>query len=218
MGVSGAIVACSRPPAPAAIGLLETMRQLTTAQVLSKEAVEGALEADLNTDTNASHEMVTFYTGGPRPGSRFEKTVKLIDLRVPTAQNDVMRDPFLTIELRDDAGITAGDVEQVLGRPGDIDVPEPNPRTSASYIYTLGPHRLWISVGHDSARSIRGVSVHRNEKGGENSLQDSLELTRSPHRRFEIVGSGATRAACEASAQPAAGSRRPSFPLYSWRG
>jgi hypothetical protein len=154
---------CSRSASPAAVGVLETMRQLTTTRVFAKEAIENALEADLTIDASKSHDMVTFFGGGPRRGSRFEKVVSLIDLRVPTPRNDVMRDPFLVIELREDAGITANDAKAVLGRPGEIDVPEPNGVTALSYIYAFGPHRLWISIGHGSGQPLHGLAIHRNE-------------------------------------------------------
>jgi hypothetical protein len=138
------------------------MRELTAAEVLSKEVVEKALGASLYVDAN-SHEMVTFLSGRPRPGSRFERTVKMIDLRVPTPRNDVMRDPFLTVELRDDAGIAVNDAEKVLGQLSEIDVPEPNGYTSLSYKYGVGRHQLWVSIGPEPARLLRALSVHRNE-------------------------------------------------------
>lgn len=146
-----------------AAGILETVRQLTVAQDLTKEAVQQAFDAQLAVDVSNSSEMVTFFSGGPRPGSRFEKTVKLVDLRVPTPQNTVMRDPFLVIELRDDAGITADDAEKLLGRPSEVNVPEPNGVTALSYIYAFGPHRLWISMGHGQNKPLHGLAIHRNE-------------------------------------------------------
>jgi hypothetical protein len=159
----GLAAGCSRPASPSATAVLETMRQLTVAQVLTKDVIQKVLEADLDIDTGGSHEMVTFFTGRPRPGSRFEKTVKLIDLRVPTPQNDAMRDPLLVIELREDAGITADDAEKLLGQPGEANVPEPNGVTTLNYIYAFGPHRLWISIGHGSSRPLHGLAIHRNE-------------------------------------------------------
>jgi hypothetical protein len=168
LGVLGSLLlgmcaACSRPASPSATSVLETMRQLTVAQALTKEAVQQAFDAELAVDVSNSSEMVTFFSGGVRPGSRFEKTVKLVDLRVPTPQNTVMRDPFLVIELRDDAGITADDAERLFGRPGEVSVPEPNGVTALSYIYAFGPHRLWIGIGHGSSKPIHGLAVHRNE-------------------------------------------------------
>jgi len=160
----GPDIGCSRPASPSAVAVLETMRQLTVARVLTKDAIEKTLEADLAIDANNSSEMVTFYLGRPRSGSRFEKTVKLIDLRVPTAQNTVMGDPFLVIELREDSGgLTADDAESVLGRPAELSVPEPNGVTALSYIYSFGPHRLWISIGHGSNRPLHGLAINRNE-------------------------------------------------------
>jgi hypothetical protein len=137
------------------------MRQLTVAQALTKEVVQQAFQAELAAE--GGNEWVTYYKGQPRPSSRFEKTVKLIDLRVPTPQNDAMRDPFLVIELREDAGITADDAEGLLGRPTEVNAPEPNGVTAISYIYTFGPHRLWIGIGHGPAKPIRSLSIHRNE-------------------------------------------------------
>jgi hypothetical protein len=168
LGVLGALLlgpcaACSRPVPPPAAAVLDTMRQLTVARALTRDAIEKVLEADLAIDAGHSSDMVTFYLGRPRPGSRFEKTVKLVDLRVPTAQNTVMGDPFLAIELREDSGVTAGDAESVLGRPPEISVPEPNGVTGLDYIYAFGPHRLWIGIGHGSARPLHGLAIHRSE-------------------------------------------------------
>jgi len=159
----GPCAACVGPVSPSATAILDTMRQLTVAKVLTKDAIEKVLEADLAIDAGNSSDMVTFYLGRPRSGSRFEKTVKLIDLRVPTAQNTVMGGPFLVIELREDSGITADDAESVLGRPTELNVPEPNGVTTSSYIYTFGPHRLWISIGHGSNRPLHGLAINRNE-------------------------------------------------------
>jgi hypothetical protein len=159
----GPDIGCSRPASPADTAVLETMRQLTVAQVLTKDAIERTLEADLAIDANNSSEMVTFYLGRPRSGSRFEKTVKLIDLRVPTAQNTVMGDPFLVIELHEGGGLTADDAERVLGRPSEVNVPEPNDVTALSYIYAFGPHRLWISMGHGQNKPLHGLAINRNE-------------------------------------------------------
>jgi hypothetical protein len=160
--ILGAGAGCS-PASPAAASIFETMRDLATTKALSRDVVERALEADLSVDPN-SHEMVTYFSGSPRVGSRFERTVKSIDFRVPTPRNQVMRDPFLVVELRDAAGITADDAERILGRPGGIDVPEPNGYTSISYKYVYGPHGLWLGIGHEPARLVRSVSVHRNEE------------------------------------------------------
>jgi hypothetical protein len=158
--------ACSRPAstslAPPAPDIIETMRDLTTAPALTLGVVQKAFDTDLSI-APGSHDMVTFYEGRPKAGSRFERTVKLIDLRVPTARNDVMGDPFLVVETKEEAGITARDVERLLGRPPEIDVPEPNPETALDYIYTLGPHRLWVGLGHGEAEPIRSFSIHRNE-------------------------------------------------------
>ena len=159
----GPCAACSGPVPPSPTAILDTMRQLTVARALTKDAIEKVLEADLAIDAGHSSDMVTFYLGRPRPGSRFEKTVKLVDLRVPTAQNTVMGDPFLDIELREDSGITADDAERVLGRPVEISVPEPNGVTGLDYIYVFGPHRLWIGIGHGSAKPLHGLAIHRNE-------------------------------------------------------
>lgn len=168
LGVLGALLlgpcaACSGPVPPPATAALDTMRQLTVAQALTKDAIQQALEADLAIDPVHSSDMVTFYLGRPRPGSRFEKTVKLVDLRVPTGRNTVMRDPFLMIELREDSGLTADDAESVLGRPAEISVPEPNGVTALSYVYAFGPHRLWISIGHGPAKPLHGLGFNRNE-------------------------------------------------------
>jgi hypothetical protein len=122
------------------------MRQLTVAQALTKDAIEKALAADLAVDAANSSDMVTFYLGRPRPGSRFETTVKRVDLRVPTSQTTAMGEAFLVIELREDSGITANDARSVLGRPTEISVPEPNGVTTLSYIYRSGRTGR-ISVG-----------------------------------------------------------------------
>ncbi len=156
------VAGCARPASQPGGDLITTMRELTVAPVLTKETIERALEIGLTVDAN-SHEMVRFFSGLPRPGSRFDKVVKVVDLRVPTSRNEAMRDPFLLVELREDAGMTAADAQKLLGRPDQVDVPEPNPDTKVSYVYAFGPHRLWISIGHAANDPLRSLSVHRNE-------------------------------------------------------
>ena len=168
LGVLGALLlgpcaACSGPVPSSPTAILDTMRQLTVARALTKDAIEKVLEADLAIDAGHSSDMVTFYLGRPRPGTRFEKTVKLVDLRVPTAQNTVMGAPFLVVELREDSGITADDAERALGRPAEISVPEPNGVTGLDYVYAFGPHRLWIGIGHGSAKPLHDLAIHRSE-------------------------------------------------------
>jgi hypothetical protein len=152
---------CSRKGSPSSAAVLETMRQLTAAPVLAKETVEQALEAEFVVD--GDNPWFTSFAGQPRPGTRLEKSVKLIDLRVPTPRNDAMREPLLVLDLRDDAGISATDVESLLGRPAEVSVPEPNGVTSLSYIYAFVPHRLWIGFGHGSTKPVHGMAIHRNE-------------------------------------------------------
>jgi hypothetical protein len=166
LGVLGSLVlglssACVTPASPSAKAVLDTMRQLTVAEVLTKEAVQQAFEAELVVESG--NDWVTYLKGQPRPGSRFEKTVKLVDLRVPSPQNDAMRDPLLVIELREDAGLTAGDAERVLGRPTELSVPEPNGVMALDYIYTFGPHRLWVGIGHGASQPLHSMAIHRNE-------------------------------------------------------
>jgi hypothetical protein len=102
-----------------------------------------------------------FFVGKPRPGSRFAQVLVLVDLRVPTSLNRVMKEPFLNVELRDDAGIGADDLEAQLGRPTEIDVPEPNPRSAVTYVYALRPSRVRFSIGLEPARRVVGFSIDR---------------------------------------------------------
>lgn len=167
--------ACARakPPESAGTVLLERMRQLTQAPALTLEVVQDALEVTFVKDQQASHEMVTFFVGTPRPGSRFEGLIKLVDCRVPTPQNTALAEPFVVVELQDASGekttaadrrttpLLASDVVARFGRPDSFQpsLPE-DPEVSASYIYKIGSRSLWVSLGRQNPDEARSISIH----------------------------------------------------------
>jgi hypothetical protein len=161
-GLLGAVVPASQQAEAAATSILDAARKLATAPVLTKDVVQETLDVVLAVDASTSHATVTFFSGAPRRGSRYERTVRLVDLRVPTPQNSLMKGPFLFVEMRPDAGISAEMLEARLGRPDEVDVPEPNPRYVMTYSYALRPSSLRYSIGPGTARPVVAFSIDRS--------------------------------------------------------
>ena len=170
----GAACGGARPP-EAAVGmvLLERMHQLAQAPALTLESIQGTLDVAFVKDEQTSHDMVTFFTGTPRPGSAFDGFLKLVDCRVPTPQNTALGEPFVVVELQDagseqatrigprPATLAVGDVVARLGQPDSFQpaLPE-DPDVSASYIYKTASRSLWVSLGRQNPDKVRSISIH----------------------------------------------------------
>ena len=161
-GLLGPVVPASQQVEAAATSILDAARKLATAPALTKDVIQDTLDVVLAVDASTSHAAVTFFSGAPRRGSRYARTVSLVDLRVPTPQNSLMKGPFLYVELRPDAGIGAEMLEAGLGRPDEVDVPEPNPRYVMTYRYALRPSSLRYSIGPGTARPVVAFSIDRS--------------------------------------------------------
>jgi len=168
-------LACGRakPPESAGTVLLERMRQLAQGPALTFERIQEALEVAFKKDEEASHDMVTFFVGTPRPGSRFEGQIKLVDCRVPTPQNTALSEPFVVVELQEAGREQAPDAKQrrtpllardVVARLGQPDSFQPalpeDSETSASYIYKMGTRSLWVSLAREAPDEVRSISIH----------------------------------------------------------
>jgi len=171
--LAGLACARAKPPESAGAVLLERMRQLAQGPALTFERIQEALEVAFVRDEGASHEMVTFFTGTPRPGSRFEGFIALVDCRVPTPQNTGLKEPFVVVELQDAGGeqaagigprpvaLVVGDVVTKFGQPDSFQpsLPE-DPDVSASYIYKTESRSLWVSLGRRDPDAVRRISIH----------------------------------------------------------
>ena len=168
MGLLGALLTttCSSPTTQGspAVVFLGTMRALAASATLSRELIEERLQVDFATNAQKSHDLVTFFEGKPRPGSRFERVIEVVDLRVPTRQNSVSRESFVVVELRSDAGISLDTLAAEFGQPTEISVPEPNPITAVSYIYAFGGNRLWVGIGPEPKQQVVSLSIHRGNE------------------------------------------------------
>ena len=167
--------ACARPPERPKAMLMDHMRQLAQAPALTFELVRDTLEVTFTKDEKYSHEMVTFFIGAPRTGSRFEGLIKLVDCRVPTPQNTALKEPFVLVELQNVAdeqvrsgkqkttatSLLAKDIVAKLGQPYSFDpaLPEDS-ETWGSYVYKLGSRSLWVSLDRQSQDKVRSFSVH----------------------------------------------------------
>lgn len=165
--------ACARSPESPGAMLMDRMRQLAQAPALTFELIQETLEVAFAKDAGASHDMVTFYAGAPRPGSALESLIKLVDCRVPTPQNTALKEPFVVVELQEAGGgrttsaegrpapLSAGDIVAKYGQPDSFDpaLPEDS-ETWGNYIYKLGPRSLWVSLGRQNPDKIRGFSIH----------------------------------------------------------
>jgi hypothetical protein len=171
--LGGLTWACARSPEAAGTMLLERMHELARAPALTFELIQESLEVAFVKDEPASHEMVTFFTGTPRPGSRFDGLLKLVDCRVATPRNAALEEPFVVVELQDRSGEQAANaarraapllVKDVVARLGQPDSFQPafpeDPETSASYIYKTASRSLWVSLGRQNPDAVRSMSIH----------------------------------------------------------
>jgi hypothetical protein len=171
-------VACACPKSPESTGvmLLDRMRQLAQESALTIELIQDTLEVAFVRDAEASHDMVTFFVGTPRPGSQFEGLIKLVDCRVPTPQNTVLSEPFVVVELQEATGEQPTDAHRrttpllssnVVARFGQPDSFEPelpeNPGSSGSYIYKVGSRSLWVSLSRQVPEQVMRLSIHALE-------------------------------------------------------
>lgn len=143
-------------------GLIDGMRRLTQGPTLTNELVRDTLEVAFTVDENSSHDMVTFYIGTTRAGSRYESLIKLVDCRVPTAQNTALKDPFVMVELQTTTTpLLAKDIVAKLGQPYSFDpaLPEDS-ETWGCYVYKLGSRSLWVSLGRKDPDRVRSFSIH----------------------------------------------------------
>ncbi len=171
--LAGMAWACARSPESPGRALMDRMRQLAQAPALTLELVHDTLEVSFKKDEEASHAMVTFYAGTPRPGSRFRDLIELVDCRVPTAQNTALAEPFVVVELGDAGGppaagpgrpagpLLASDIEAGFGLPGSLlPAPPEDPDHSASFIYKMGPRALWVTMDRQHPDKVRRFSLH----------------------------------------------------------
>ncbi len=169
----GVACACQKFSEPPGLLLLGRMRQIAQAPALTIELIQNTLDVALIKDMVASHDMVTFFVGKPRLGSRFEGLIKLVDCRVPTPLNAALLEPFVVVELEEangsgptrDAGRTAclwrSDVTATLGQPDSFQPEQPeNPEASASYVYKIGGRSLWFSLGRRIPEQVVTISIH----------------------------------------------------------
>jgi hypothetical protein len=171
----GAACAGAKSPESPGVVLIDSMRQITQARDLTIEVVRDTLEVAFTKDENSSHEMVTFFIGTPRTGSRFDGLIKLVDCRVPTPQNTALKEPFVLVELQDVAGeraasekqktiatpLLAKDIVAKLGQPYSFDpaLPEDS-ETWGSYVYKLGSRSLWVSLDRQAPDKVQSFSIH----------------------------------------------------------
>jgi hypothetical protein len=167
--------ACVKSPESQGAMLMDRMRQLAQSSALTFELVQETLEVAFVRDEAASHEMVAFFVGTPRPGSRFEGLIKLVDCRVPTPQNTALKEPFVLVELQGATGekaanreqettatpLLAKDVVAKLGQPYSFDPALPEDSESwGSYVYRLGSRSLWVNLGRQAPDKVRSFSIH----------------------------------------------------------
>ena len=165
--------ACAKSPESPGTMLMDRMRQLAQTPALTFELIQETLEVAFVRDAAASHDMVTFFVGTPRPGSRFEGLIKLVDCRVPTPQNTALLEPFVVVELQEAGGkratnvdqratpLSAGEVVTKYGQPDSFQPAQPeNSESSGGYIYRMGSRSLWLSLGRQVADEVRWISIH----------------------------------------------------------
>ena len=154
--------ACSKSQTSMKSMLLDRMHQLTKASALTVELIRDTLEVDFVKDADTSHEMVTFFIGKPRPGSLFKDIIKLIDCRVPTKRNTVLRELFLVVELQQaKERLLPSDLVDRFGEPDSYlaALPE-NPINSGSYIYKAGSRSLWMGLSRKTPEQVLEISIH----------------------------------------------------------
>jgi hypothetical protein len=153
--------------------LLDRMQQLARASSLTVGLIQDSLEVTFVRDEAASHEMVTFFVGTPRPETRFEGFIKLVDCRVPTPKNTALAEPFVVVELQTTIGkqpegapgqttrLWRSDVVATFGQPDSFqpELPE-NPKSSGSYVYKVGARSLWFSLSRQVPEEVAGISIH----------------------------------------------------------
>ncbi len=157
-----AVCACSKSPEATGRILVHRMHQLAQAPALALDLIRDTLEVDFAKDEAASHEMVAFFIGKPRPGSPFEGFIKLVDCRVPTERNTVLRELFLVVEIQEAAQkLLAKDLVAALGEPASYQPSLPQDQSSSgSYIYRAGSRSLWISFSRQPPEPIAEISIH----------------------------------------------------------
>ena len=171
----GAACAGTKSPESPGVALIDSMRRLTQAPALTVELVRDTLDIAFTKDEKYSHEMVTFFIGAPRGGSRFDGLIKLVDCRVPTPQNTALKEPFVLVELQGATGeqevsgkqkamatpLLAKDIVAKLGQPYSFDPALPEDSvTWGSYVYKLGSRSLWVSLGRQNPDKVRSFSIH----------------------------------------------------------
>jgi hypothetical protein len=173
-GIVFATPACLPQREPAAAAFLNDLRELAIAPSLTVDKIQSTLAVAFIKDENSSHEYVTFLVGRPLRRTRSERLIKLVDCRVPTAQNRAMTEPFLLIELQaGDETSKNGQASKaavelmrtdVVARFGQPDVFEPaapqNPQSAGSLIYKIGKRSLWFAVGRQDEDRVISVSIH----------------------------------------------------------
>jgi hypothetical protein len=156
----GAACAGTKSPESPGVALIDSMRRLTQAPALTVELVRDTLDIAFTKDEKYSHEMVTFFIGAPRGGSRFDGLIKLVDCRVPTPQNTALKEPFVLVELQT-TPLLAKDIVAKLGQPYSFDPALPEDSvTWGSYVYKLGSRSLWVSLGRQNPDKVRSFSIH----------------------------------------------------------
>jgi hypothetical protein len=163
--LSAMACACSKSPEETGMILLDRMHQLARSSTLTLDLIRDTLEVDFVKDEASSHDMVTFFTGNPRPGSPFKDLIKLVDCRVPTKQNTALREPFLVVEIHEaKQKLLARDLVARLGQPDSLmpSLPQ-DPTSSVSYIYKLSSRSLWISLSRQPPEPVTAISIHALE-------------------------------------------------------
>ena len=168
--------ACRKAPESTGMTLLHRMCQLAKASALTIELIQDTLEVAFVRNTEENQDMVTFFVGTPRPGSRFEGFIKLVDCRVPTPQNTALSEPFIVVELQETskeqptdarrrtARLLSSDLVARLGQADSFEPARPeNPRSSGSYIYKLRSRSLWFSLDRRFPEQVFRISIHALE-------------------------------------------------------
>lgn len=158
----GTACAGAKSPETPGVVLIDSMRRLTQAPALTIELVRETLEVAFTKDERSSHEMVTFFVGAPRTGSRFDGLIKLIDCRVPTPQNTALKEPFVLVELQTTTmPLLAKEVVSKLGQPYSFDPAlHEDSESWGSSIYKMGSRSLWVSMGRQDPDKVRSFSIH----------------------------------------------------------
>lgn len=169
--------ACSQSSESTRVIFLDRMHQLAQAPALTLELIRDTLEVDFVKDAEASHDMITFFVGKPRPGSPFKSLIKLVDCRVPTKENATLLEPFLVVELQHTGGEPPADADRrttrllssdLVARFGEPDSFQPalpeNLKSSGSYIYKVGSRSLWMSQNRQAPEEVLEISIHALEE------------------------------------------------------